>query len=138
MTHERGAAGWGDCAVIIPWELYEAYGDLELLREQYPMMRFWTDYVERQTDASGLWQSGFQFGDWLALDGGDNGDERIGETDVYLIANAFYLNSLRLPLGAGLKGLCRFRHRSRKHLRRHHPARNGRAKGIGRRKAWCS
>ncbi|WP_181804625.1 family 78 glycoside hydrolase catalytic domain, partial [Streptomyces shenzhenensis] len=35
----NGSAGWGDAAVIVPWEMWRAYGDLELLRTQYPSMR---------------------------------------------------------------------------------------------------
>lgn len=100
VIHEKGTAGWGDCAVIIPWNLYESYGDKEMLREQYSTMRSWLDYVTAQTNGAELWQSGFQHGDWLALDGGDNGNPCIGATDVYLIANAFYANSTRLTMEA--------------------------------------
>ena len=28
----NGSAGWGDAAVIVPWELYRAYGDARILR----------------------------------------------------------------------------------------------------------
>ena len=34
----NGSAGWGDAAVIVPWELYRAYGDRRLLEEQWPSM----------------------------------------------------------------------------------------------------
>jgi hypothetical protein len=27
----NGSAGWGDAIVIVPWELYRAYGDVQLL-----------------------------------------------------------------------------------------------------------
>lgn len=96
VIHERGTAGWGDCAAIVPWNLYRAYGDRELLREQYPAMRFWLRFIESHVNEAGLWQSGFQHGDWLALDGGDNGNPCIGATDVYFNANAFYAYSTSL------------------------------------------
>ena len=32
-----GSAGWGDAAVLVPWELWRAYGDLEVLRRQLPV-----------------------------------------------------------------------------------------------------
>jgi len=105
VIHEKGTAAWGDCATIIPWNLYQAYGDKELLREQYPIMCRWLDYVTAQTNEAGLWQSGFQHGDWLAMDGGDNEDARIGATDVYFIANAFYAHSTDLARrAAGVLG----------------------------------
>ena len=34
----NGSAGWGDAAVIVPWELYRAYGDARLLDELWPTM----------------------------------------------------------------------------------------------------
>ena len=39
---------------------------------------------------NGLWQSGFQYGDWLALDKEESAD-RTGATDKYMIANAYYI-----------------------------------------------
>lgn len=38
-----GCAGWGDAAVIVPWELYTAYGDRRILEENYDMMRAWVE-----------------------------------------------------------------------------------------------
>ena len=43
----NGSAGWGDAAVIVPWEIYRAYGDVRLLEEQWPSMSAWLEYVER-------------------------------------------------------------------------------------------
>ena len=97
---EKGTAGWGDCSTIIPWNLYMAYGDKALLREQYPTMCHWLNYIQSNENTAGLWQSGFQHGDWLALDGGDNENPCVGATDVYLIANAFYAYSTRLTMQA--------------------------------------
>ncbi|MDN5918319.1 MAG: family 78 glycoside hydrolase catalytic domain, partial [Pseudonocardia sp.] len=59
------AAAWGDAATVVPWTLYERYGDTRVLAEQLPSMRAW---VDRQTALAGddlLWSGGFQFGDWL-------------------------------------------------------------------------
>lgn len=94
VIHEKGTAGWGDCCTIIPWNLYKAYGDKRVLEEQFPVMVRWLDYIESNVNENNLWQSGFQHADWLALDGGDNADDRIGATDVYFVANAFYANSV--------------------------------------------
>ncbi len=43
----NGSAGWGDAAVIVPWEIYRAYGDRRLLEEQWPSMVAWLSYVEK-------------------------------------------------------------------------------------------
>ena len=39
------AAAWGDAAVVVPWVLYERFGDVEVLRRQYDSMRAWVDQV---------------------------------------------------------------------------------------------
>ena len=39
-----GCAGWGDAAVIVPWEMYQAYGDKAVLRDNYEMMKAWVNY----------------------------------------------------------------------------------------------
>ena len=38
-TDSRISAAWGDAATVCPWELYRAYGDKELLRSHFPMMK---------------------------------------------------------------------------------------------------
>ena len=95
---QNGSAYWGDAATVIPWTLYEVYGDRQLLEEQYPSMKTWVDYVTRQCGENGLWQTGFQYGDWLGLDSESNGlaEERKGATDDYFAANACYLWSLQI------------------------------------------
>lgn len=39
-----GCAGWGDAGVIVPWEMYLAYGDTQVLERFYDMMKKWVDY----------------------------------------------------------------------------------------------
>ncbi len=42
-----GCAGWGDAAVIVPWELYKATGDKGILEKNYAMMKAWIEYQSR-------------------------------------------------------------------------------------------
>ncbi len=91
-----GAAVWSDVATVIPDMLYGVYGDLRVLGEQYPLMKTWVDYVIGRTDEKKLWRRDLQFGDWLALEKPKTGDERKGATDVYLVANAYFANSLKI------------------------------------------
>nr|WP_308629073.1 family 78 glycoside hydrolase catalytic domain [uncultured Eisenbergiella sp.] len=89
LGEQDGAAGWSDAAVIIPWNLYQIYGDRRILEEQYESMKGWVDFITAHTEKDGLWQTGFQYGDWLALDKEESAD-RTGATDKYLAANVFY------------------------------------------------
>lgn len=59
------AAAWGDAAVIVPWTLYQRYGDVGILRQQFGSMRAWVDGVLRIAGPDRLWSGGFQYGDWL-------------------------------------------------------------------------
>ena len=95
---QNGAAYWGEAATAVPWTLYETYGDTRVINEQYESMKIWVDYIHRQCGENGLWQTGFQYGDWLGLDSESNGlgDERKGATDDYFVANACYLWSLQI------------------------------------------
>ena len=53
-------------------------------------MHEWVDYITNNCEENGLWMTGFQYGDWLALDKEESAD-RTGATDKYMIANAYYL-----------------------------------------------
>ncbi|MDH2444847.1 family 78 glycoside hydrolase catalytic domain [Amnibacterium sp. CER49] len=58
-------AAWGDAATIVPWTLYERYGDTAVLEAQYPSMTSWVDLVAQAAGENHLWEGGFQFADWL-------------------------------------------------------------------------
>ena len=96
-----GSAAWGDVATIVPWEQYVMYGDKQLLKEQYPGMKAWVDYILGMDNESGgtrLWKSGTHFGDWVSLDATDGQDT--GGTDVHYIATVYYYYSTDLTAKA--------------------------------------
>lgn len=75
----QGSSGWGDACVLVPWALYEAYGDETILEENYDMMVRWLSFVEnraRKTRIQNqfnpykkyLVDEGFHFGEWLEPD----------------------------------------------------------------------
>lgn len=93
-----GVCAWGDVATILPWTMYCYYGDLQLLKEQYPIMCQWVDYVTELSEKNEipfLWQNTRQLGDWLALDNGDINNP-IGKTDTGMLASAYYYYSVCL------------------------------------------
>ena len=96
LGDQAGAPAWSDAATVIPWTLYQVYGDRKMLAEQFPLMKGWVDYIRSKVSANGLWQTGFQYGDWLALDIESGSTDRTGGTDKYLVANAYYAYSAGL------------------------------------------
>lgn len=91
------STGWADVAVIIPWNLYQAYGDQQILEQQYESMKAWVGYMERRS-RNDLWNRGFHFGDWLFYRPFDDNDGRSAVTDKYLIAQCFWAHSTQLML----------------------------------------
>ncbi|WP_433250724.1 family 78 glycoside hydrolase catalytic domain [Actinomadura nitritigenes] len=78
----HGQAGFGDAAVVVPWETWRGYGDDGLLERQYPSMTAWVDRVariardRRHPDRRAarpvpapheefLWDTGYHFGEHL-------------------------------------------------------------------------
>lgn len=96
---QSGSTGWGDVATIIPWNMYLAYGDKEVLANQYPSMKAWVDFMTSKSKDD-LWNTGFHFGDWLFYRPNDDNDGRSAITDKYLIAQAFYAHSTQLLINS--------------------------------------
>lgn len=76
-----GSAGWGDAIVAVPWEMYRAYGDREVLAENYDAMVRWVDWALEKARTSRhharvqasaepepfeefLWDGTFHWGEW--------------------------------------------------------------------------
>ena len=61
----ESTAIWSDAAVWVPWALWQAYGNRQVLSDQYDSMTAHLRRVESLLSPTGLWDTGFQFGDWL-------------------------------------------------------------------------
>ncbi len=109
----NGSAGWGDAAVVVPWELYRAYGDTAVLAELWPTMVRWLDRAERMAREQRhparaahrpvpapherwLWDTGFHWGEWLVP------GEEVGDFGAFVasdeghVATAYLGSSARL------------------------------------------
>lgn len=91
------SAGWGDAAVICPWEIYLAYGNDEILRNQFNSIKAWIDYMHTAGSVEYLWIGGDHYGDWLASEG----DGYEGSTSHDFIASAYFAYSTSLFIKAG-------------------------------------
>ncbi|MCA4132594.1 family 78 glycoside hydrolase catalytic domain [Arthrobacter sp. M4] len=59
---------WSDASVWVPWALWQAYGDSRVLEEAFPSMVSHARRLRSKLSPNGLWDRGFQFGDWLDPD----------------------------------------------------------------------
>lgn len=91
-----GGPAWADATFICPWTIYLCYGDTTILRDHYPSMLRYLDYLAtnkvkdhiRAHPEKDNWGG---FGDWLALDGSGRTE---GGTPKELIGTAFYANDV--------------------------------------------
>jgi alpha-L-rhamnosidase len=59
-----GTAAWGDAGVVVPWTLYQVYGDTEIIHRHYAAMTRWIDYLQQHS--AGLLRPASGYGDWVA------------------------------------------------------------------------
>ena len=64
-----GVPGWGDAGVVMPWRLWQQYGDMRQLRENYAAAKRWIGFI-RVNNPDLLWKNkrGNDYGDWLNAD----------------------------------------------------------------------
>jgi len=90
-----GSSGWGDVSTIVPWKMYLAYGDRQILENQYPSMKAWLGYIQKHS-TNDLWASGDHFGDWLFYSINNDTDGSSAITNKFLIAQCFYAQSVQM------------------------------------------
>lgn len=89
------SAIWQDCAVILPFSLYKATNNRDLLKQQYESMETWIQCLPKLEDQM-LWDRTnvfLQLGDWLDPAAPPDRPAN-GKTDKYLVANAFFYHVL--------------------------------------------
>lgn len=78
---------WGAATVLVPWFAYLHYGDLELVREAWPMMEGWMEYLNQFAQKDGIIDDGF--GDWCPP-----GSNSQMDTPSALTSTALYYQTL--------------------------------------------
>lgn len=81
-TDSITSCGWGDAVIVVPYSVYQAYGDRRILEENYGAMKRWVAYIENRAEnvhpegyesweearkkrSRYLWNTDFHYGDWL-------------------------------------------------------------------------
>lgn len=98
------SAAWGDAATIVPWQIYQTYGDVQVLEDNFNMMCKWVDFITSDTTDEYLWkmqesQNRFHYGDWLGLDA-EVGSYR-GLSNTLFIASVYYAHSTNIVIKSG-------------------------------------
>lgn len=94
FTNYDISAGWGDACAIIPYQVYEAYGHKEVLRENLETMHGWVRYMHEYGPVENLWLTHSAFGDWLALDLPSGSYD--GATQKDFISSAYFYKTTKI------------------------------------------
>lgn len=95
ITPVDSTAVWSDAIVWVPWAVWMASGDDRILSENFEGMLAHLQHVESLVSPSGLWDRGFQFGDWLDPDAPPS-DPAAAKADRGLVATACLYRSADL------------------------------------------
>jgi len=57
--------GWGDAVVVVPWVVYNFYGDKRIIEENYDGMAAWVNFMKKKSRRYIYDQEGY--GDWIAV-----------------------------------------------------------------------
>lgn len=91
----EGRAGWADAATIVPFSVYEYFGDKSVLERQLTSMRRWTNALDARRGGEKFLPQQFQFGDWCDPDApGDRPWEAKVSADF--VANSFFAHTADL------------------------------------------
>lgn len=64
-----GVPGWGDAGIVVPWRMWQSYGDKRMLAESLESGKRWVEFI-RLNNPDLLWKNkrGNDYGDWLNSD----------------------------------------------------------------------
>ena len=87
----RDSPEWGSASVILPWLVYQWYGDKSVMQEAWPMMVKYIEYLETKSNNQILSHG---LGDWYDIGPKDLGPAQL--TPPALTATALYYYDLKL------------------------------------------
>jgi alpha-L-rhamnosidase len=72
-TYVNYANFWGDASVIVPWVVYQQFGDVRLLEECFMSMRAWVDFLNAEPRTVNFLRvdnapSDNNYGDWCSIE----------------------------------------------------------------------
>lgn len=64
-----GVPGWGDAGIVVPWRMWQHYGDRRILEQSFDSGKRWVEFI-RLHNPDLLWKNkrGNDYGDWLNSD----------------------------------------------------------------------
>lgn len=86
---------WNDAAIWVPWAVWEATGDRQVLIDQFDSMASYARRISTTISEQGLLDGGLQLGDWLDPTAPPE-NPLAGKSDPYVVATACVYRSVTL------------------------------------------
>lgn len=83
----RDSPEWGSASIILPWYVYQWYGDSAILEASYPMMKRYIDYLKTKAKDNILTQG---LGDWYDLGPNRPGFSQLTAMGITATATYYY------------------------------------------------
>ena len=88
VAGDDGGPAWADAGVICPWEIYQVYGDTNILERHYDSMARFIEFCRKRSTPDYLPPKNFHcFGDWLNIH---------DDTPTDVIYTAYFAHSAKL------------------------------------------
>jgi alpha-L-rhamnosidase len=85
-----GGLLWGSAGMTVPWELYQQYNDIELLKNHYDAMKAYMDFLQLRINKETGLSSESQLGDWLG--------PQTKQVSTQLIVTAYQIFDLQIMI----------------------------------------
>ena len=93
QNNNTGWMGWMEAGIIVPWQVYQQFGDTKVIEQHYDSMVRYMDFLERQADGYVQIPSGI--GDHLAIE-----RTNIGLTNTaYYAQDAYMMSKMAAAIG---------------------------------------
>ncbi len=96
----RDSPEWGSACIILPWDMYEWYGDIDVVRKAYPMMKKYVEYLNGLSKDNILSHG---LGDWFDLGPKSPGEAQLTPKAV-TATSIYYYDVKLLTQMAGITG----------------------------------
>lgn len=83
----RDSPEWGSAIVIIPWELYKWYGDMNPMKKAYPAMKQYVEYLRSKAEDNLI---SYGLGDWFDIGPKVPGESQLTPNGVTATAIYYY------------------------------------------------
>ena len=83
--HNVVSPAWADAGVIVPWTMYQVYGDTRIIKRHYDAMARWIEHCRK--NSKDLIRPAKGFGDWLSIK---------ANTPKDVLATAYFARSTKL------------------------------------------